>query len=72
MQILRQEVTGDRRVSLIEYDGWFAVRVEAHGPEEWEDISLRSDRDLAFETASRRYRQRVAEQQARALEWGNM
>jgi len=29
------------------------------------DISLRADQDLAFEVASRRYRQRVAEQQAR-------
>ena len=69
MQILRQEVAGDRRVSLIEYDGWFAVRIEARGPVEWEDISLRADRDLAFEVASRRERQRLAEQQARAIEW---
>ena len=70
MQILRQEVAADRRVSLLEHDGWFAVRIEAHGPDRWEDISLRADQDLAFEAASRRYRQRLAEQQARALEWG--
>ena len=70
MQVLRQEVADDRRVSLLEHDGWFAVRIEVRGPDGWVDISLRADRDLAFEAASRRYRQRVAEQQARALEWG--
>jgi hypothetical protein len=70
MQILRREVAGARRISLSEHDGWFAVRIEAHGPDGWVDISLRADQDLAFEAASRRYRQRLAEQQARALELG--
>jgi hypothetical protein len=65
MQRLRQEVVGDRRVSLLEYDGWFAVRIEVRGPEGWTDISLGVDRNLAFEVASRRYRQRLDEQQAR-------
>jgi len=41
------------------------VTIEVCGPGGWKDISLRADRDLAFEVASRRYRQRVAEQQAR-------
>jgi len=70
MQVLRQERAGDRRVALIEEQGWFRVRIEVRGPHGWEDISLRVDRDLAFEVASRRYRQRVAEQQARAIELG--
>ena len=65
MQLLRQEVVDDRRVALIEYDGWFAVRIEVRGPDGWTDISLRVDRDLAFEVASRRYRLRRTEQQAR-------
>src|SRR5262245_39790111 len=65
MQRLRQEVGGERRVSLIEYDGWFAVRIEVLGPEGWSDISLGVDRNLAFEVANRRYRQRIGEQQAR-------
>jgi len=70
MQQLRQEVSGERRVSLVEYDGWFAVRIEVCGPEGWVDISLGVDRNLAFEVASRRYHQRVSEQQARAIERG--
>ena len=32
MQILRQEVAADRRVSLIEHYGWFAVRIEVRRP----------------------------------------
>jgi hypothetical protein len=68
MQVLRRELAGDRRVSLIEYDGWFMVCIEVRGPEGWEDISLRVDRDLAFQTASQRYRLRLTEQQARATE----
>jgi hypothetical protein len=70
MQVLRQESAGDRRVALIEENGWFRVQIEVRGPVGWEDISLRVDRELAFETASRRYRQRLTEQQARAIEWG--
>ncbi len=34
------------------------------------DISLRADQDLAFDVARRPYRQRVAEQYARAMERG--
>ncbi len=41
---------------------------EVRGPAGWEDISLRADQDLAFDVASRRERQRVTEQQVRALE----
>jgi len=68
MQRLRQEIAGDRRVSLTEYDGWFAVCIEVRGPDgTWEDMSLRADRDLAFAAARRRYRQRLAEQQARTI-----
>jgi hypothetical protein len=36
----------------------------------WEDISLRADQDLAFDLASWRYRLRVVEQEARAIQWG--
>jgi hypothetical protein len=68
MQILRREIAGDRRVSLIEHEGWFAVCIEVRGPDgTWEDMSLRVDQDLAFETASRRYSRRLVEQRARAL-----
>jgi hypothetical protein len=67
MQLLRQEVVDDRRVSLIEYDGWFAVRIEVRGSEGWVDISLGIDRDLAFEVASLCYRLRRTEQQARTI-----
>jgi hypothetical protein len=44
------------------------VTIEVCGSAGWEDISLRADRDLAFEVASRRYQQPVVEQQARAIE----
>lgn len=70
MQLLRQEGIDERRVSLVEYDGWFAVRIEVCGPDGWADISLRVDRNLAFEVASRRYHQRLEEQQARAIARG--
>ena len=40
--------------------------IDVRGPRGWEDISLRADQDLAVDVASRRYRQRVAEQEARA------
>ena len=71
MEELRSEEIGHRRVSLVVQAGdYYAVTIEVRGPAGWEDISLRADQDLAFDLASRRYRQRVAEQQARALEWG--
>jgi hypothetical protein len=67
---LRSEIIGDRRVCLVVQIGdYYAVTIAVRGPVGWEDISLRADRDLAFEAAGRRYRQRVAEQQARAIEW---
>jgi hypothetical protein len=65
MQVLRLESAGDRRVALIEEQGWFRVRIEVRGPHGWEDVSLRADQDLAFQVASRRYRQRLAEQHGR-------
>jgi hypothetical protein len=68
MQELRSEIAGDRRVRLLAQQGdYYAVTIEVRGPAGWEDISLRADQDLTFEVANRRYRQRVAEQQARAL-----
>ena len=71
MEELRSEEMADRRVSLVVQAGdYYAVTIEVRGPVGWEDISLRADQDLAFDVASRRYRQRVAEQQARALELG--
>jgi hypothetical protein len=70
MQVLGRESASDRRVSLIEHEGWFAVTIEVRGPNDtWADLTLRVDRNLAFEVANRRYRQRLAEQQARAIEW---
>jgi hypothetical protein len=71
MQQLRSEIIGDRRVCLVFQTGdYYAVTIQVRSPAGWEDISLRADRDLAFDVASRRYRQRIAEQQARAIEWG--
>ena len=62
---------GDRRVRLVAQSGdYYAAIVEVRGPNGWADISLRADQDLVMEVTSRRYRQRVAEQQARAIEWG--
>jgi hypothetical protein len=70
MQELRSEITGDRRVRLVaQLSDYHAVIIEVRGPAGWEDISLRADQYLAFEVASRRYRLRVAEQEARAIEW---
>jgi hypothetical protein len=67
MQELRSEEIGDRRVGLVaQGDNYYTVTIAVRGPLAWEDISLRADRDLAFDVASRRYRQRVAEQQSRA------
>jgi hypothetical protein len=66
MQELRSEIISDRRVCLIFQTGdYYAVTIEVRGPAGWEDISLRADRDLAYEVASGRYHQRVAEQRAR-------
>ena len=71
MQELRSEIIGDRRVRLVAQSGdYYAVIIEVRGPAGWVDISLRADRDLALEVASQRYRLRVAEQQARAIERG--
>ena len=71
MQELRSEIIGDRRVCLVaQFGDYYAVTMEVRGPAGWEDISLRADQYLAFDVASRRYRLRVAEQEARALAWG--
>jgi hypothetical protein len=71
MRELRSEVVGDRRVRLIAQSGdYYAVTIEVRGPENaWEDISLRSDQDLALHTASLCYRLRLTEQKARAIVW---
>jgi len=71
MQELRNAIIGDRRVGLVaQYGDYYAVSIEVRGPAGWEDISLRADQYLAFDVASRRYRLRVAEQEARAMVWG--
>jgi hypothetical protein len=71
MKEMRSDIIGDRRVRLVAQTGdYYAVTIEVRGPGGWEDISLRADQDLAFDVASRRYRQRLAEQQARAIVWG--
>jgi hypothetical protein len=71
MRELRSKIIGDRRVALVEredghYDVTIAVCTMSHN---WEDISLRADAGLAFDIASRRYCQRLADQQARMLGW---
>jgi hypothetical protein len=69
MEERRSEEIGDRRIALIVQDGdYYAVTIEVRGPAGWEDISLRADKDLAFDVASWRERHRVTQQQARALE----
>jgi hypothetical protein len=71
MQELHSAIIGDRRVAMVAQAGdYYTVTIEVRGPMGWEDISLRADQDLAFDVASRRYRLRVAEQEARALQWG--
>ena len=71
MQELRSEIIGDRRVCLVAQTGdYYAITIAVRGPVAWEDISLRADQDLVFDVACRRYRQRVAEQAARAISWG--
>ena len=70
MQELRNAIIGDRRVGLVVQTGdYYAVIIEVVGPAGWEDISLRADQYLAFDVASRRYHLRVAEQEARAIQW---
>jgi hypothetical protein len=68
MHELRSQIVADRRVRLLAQQGdYYAVTIEVRGPHGWEDISLPSDQDLTFDVASRRYQQRLAEQQARTL-----
>ena len=56
MHELRRKEIDDRRVCLVAQAGdYYAVRIAVRGPEQWEDISLRADQDLAFDVASRRY-----------------
>ena len=71
MHVLRSEVIGDRRVRLlVNQDGSYTVTIEVRGPQgTWEDISLVADRDLPLHTATLCYRSRLAEQQARAIQW---
>lgn len=72
MEELRSAIIGDRRVRLVVQSGdYYAVVIEVRGPRGWEDISLRADQYLAFDIASRHYRLRVAEQEARAIAWGS-
>ena len=72
MQELQSATIGDRRVGLVVQAGdYYAVTIAVRGPMGWADISLRADTYLVFDVASRRYRLRVAEQEARALAWGH-
>jgi len=71
MQELQSATIGDRRVGLVAQAGdYYAVTIAVRGPKGWEDISLRADQNLAFDAASRRYHLRVAEQEARVIQWG--
>ena len=72
MRELHRETIGDRRVRLLaSQDGRSTVTIEVRGPQgAWEDISFVADRDLALHTASRCYRLRLTEQEARAIVWG--
>ena len=71
MRELQREEISDRRVRLMaQSSDYYSVTIEVRGPAGWTDISLRADQDLAFDVASRRYRLRVAEQLARAIERG--
>jgi hypothetical protein len=71
MRELRSEENGERRVALVEtgaerYSETIAVR----GPNgTWEDISLQSDQNLPFHTASLCERLRRIEQQAHTIHW---
>jgi hypothetical protein len=70
MRELQSEVIGDRRVRLVVDDGGrYTVTIEVWRPDGWEDISLRSDHDLALHAASLCYRLRRTEQEARAIVW---
>lgn len=73
MRELRREEIGDRRVRLlVDQEHHYTVTIEVRGPQgAWEDISLIADRDLPLHTASLCYRLRLAEQEARAIEWGS-
>jgi hypothetical protein len=72
MEELRSAIIGDRRVRLITQSAdYYVVTIEVRGPVGWADISLRTDKYLAFDVASWRYRLRVAEQEARAMAWGS-
>ena len=73
MKELHSATIGDRRVCLLAQAGdYYTVTIAVRGPLGWEDISLRADQYLAFDIASRRYRLRVAEQEARAIQWGEV
>ena len=72
MRELERAEISERGVRLIAQSGdYYAVIFEVRGPAGWADISLRADQDVALDVAVRRYRQCVAEQEARALEWGS-
>ena len=72
MRELQRETIGDRRVRLLaSQDGRSTVTIAVRGPQGiWEDSSFIADRDLARHTASRCYRLRLTEQEARATAWG--
>jgi hypothetical protein len=71
MKELHSEIIGERRVGLVaQFGDYSTMTIAVRGPLVWEDISLRADHSLAFDLASRRERLRVAEQQARAIAWG--
>lgn len=66
MQELKSAQIGNRRVRLTEDGERFTVRIEVYADGAWHDISFRSDRDFGnFARASRRFRERVAEQDER-------
>jgi len=57
---------------VVQAGDYYTVTIAVRGLQgTWEDISLRADQYLAFDVASRRYRLRVAEQEARAMAWGH-
>ena len=71
MKELHSEIIGERRVCLVaQAADYSTVTIAVRGPLGWEDISLRADHSLVFDMASRRERLRVAEQQGRAIQWG--
>ena len=66
MRVVQWERIGDRRVRLVVTpDGAYAVTIETLGPDgAWIDISLLADARLRSAEATRRYAQRVAEQES--------